>query len=174
MLDSNDLKRAVINAESVLKKIKNKNAIDERYPDVKMYLVFSSPRGQMGVNWSIETMLEGFPAMIVDDAIKLAVTAEFHKLQKLKHAQKNVKILDNGKNDIQTIMQTMESYALKLSYRDDVNIELRFESLRYELIWKLQKDELVDRTLTPQTRASIRVVIGTTGNLSRRTEVKNE
>ncbi|NLX23330.1 MAG: hypothetical protein GXY55_16890 [Phycisphaerae bacterium] len=31
----------------------------------------------------------------------------------------------------------------------------------YELIWKLQTDELVDRNLTPQTKASIRIVLGT-------------
>jgi len=34
-------------------------------------------------------------------------------------------------------------------------------NLEYDLIWKLQTDELVDRELTPQTKASIRIVLGT-------------
>ncbi|PIR20585.1 MAG: hypothetical protein COV45_05140 [Deltaproteobacteria bacterium CG11_big_fil_rev_8_21_14_0_20_47_16] len=52
-------------------------------------------------------------------------------------------------------------------YLDNVCIELRFTSLAYELIWLLQKDPLVDRALTPQTHASIRIVIGTVINLSK-------
>ena len=36
-----------------------------------------------------------------------------------------------------------------------------FQSLDYELIWKLQIDELVDVCRTPQTKASIKIVLGT-------------
>jgi len=39
-------------------------------------------------------------------------------------------------------------------------VELRFSELNYKLIWQLQTDELVDRQLTPQTKASIRIVLG--------------
>jgi hypothetical protein len=42
-----------------------------------------------------------------------------------------------------------------------VRVELRFDHLDYALIARLQADELVDRELTPQTRASIRIVLGT-------------
>jgi hypothetical protein len=46
-----------------------------------------------------------------------------------------------------------------------VQVEIRFDSLNYELIHVLQTDELVDRQLTPQTRASIRIVLGTLSGL---------
>lgn len=36
----------------------------------------------------------------------------------------------------------------------------------YEPISKLQSDELVDRELIPQTRASIRIVLGTLANFA--------
>ena len=39
-------------------------------------------------------------------------------------------------------------------------VEMRFSELNYKLIWQLQTDELVDRQLTPQTKASIRIVLG--------------
>lgn len=52
-------------------------------------------------------------------------------------------------------------------YLDNICIELRFTSLVYELIWLLQQDPLVDRALTPQTHASIRIVVGTVENLSK-------
>ena len=51
-------------------------------------------------------------------------------------------------------------------YLENVCIELRVSSLVYELSWLLQQDPLIDRDLTPQTHASIRIVIGTIGNLS--------
>jgi hypothetical protein len=35
------------------------------------------------------------------------------------------------------------------------------------LVWKLQADELVDRNLTPQTKASIRIVLGTLAHFER-------
>jgi hypothetical protein len=40
-------------------------------------------------------------------------------------------------------------------------VEIRFNDLTYDLVWKLQKDDLVDRDLTPQTKASICIVLGT-------------
>jgi len=47
-----------------------------------------------------------------------------------------------------------------------VHIEIRFKELKYdEVIWPLQQDPLVDRLRTPQTRASIRIVLGTIDEL---------
>jgi hypothetical protein len=42
--------------------------------------------------------------------------------------------------------------------------------LKYEQIFALQKHPLVDRDLTPQTHASIRIVLGTLKGLSERTD----
>lgn len=48
----------------------------------------------------------------------------------------------------------------------DCRIEIIWTDLDYDLIAELQKDPLVDQTLTPQTRASIRIVLGKIGNLT--------
>ena len=55
-----------------------------------------------------------------------------------------------------------------LSLEPGVFLELRFRKLDYPLIWKLQTDPLVDTNLTPQTQASIRIVLGTLADLVRR------
>ena len=48
-------------------------------------------------------------------------------------------------------------------YDEKTQIEIRFKDLNYDLIWKLQADDLIDRNLTPQTKASIQIVLGTLG-----------
>lgn len=52
-------------------------------------------------------------------------------------------------------------------YLENVCIELRFTSLVYELIWQLQRDPLIDCHLTPATKASVRIVVGTIGGLAK-------
>ncbi|HPO50056.1 MAG TPA: hypothetical protein PLO89_06985, partial [Spirochaetota bacterium] len=47
----------------------------------------------------------------------------------------------------------------EIEIKSDVNIELRFDILNYSLINKLRKDDLIDKELTPQTAASIRIVV---------------
>jgi len=53
----------------------------------------------------------------------------------------------------------------KLKYDEKCQIEIRFLDLKYDLVWKLQADDLIDRNLTPQTKASIRIVLGTLAQL---------
>lgn len=49
----------------------------------------------------------------------------------------------------------------KTPLNPDCEIVIIFEELDYDLIAELQKDPLIDRQLTPQMRASIRIVLGT-------------
>lgn len=49
----------------------------------------------------------------------------------------------------------------RLEVDGKTQVELRFGQLHYKTVWALQSDELVDRELTPQTRSSIRIVLGT-------------
>ena len=46
-------------------------------------------------------------------------------------------------------------------YDEKCQVEIRFNDLNYNLVWKLQVDDLIDRNLTPQTKASIQIVLGT-------------
>ena len=55
----------------------------------------------------------------------------------------------------------LKELAKALEFDGRVQVELRFHDLDYDLISQLQSDDLVDRELTPQTRASINIVLGT-------------
>ena len=46
-------------------------------------------------------------------------------------------------------------------YDEKTQVEIRFNDLKFDLVWKLQVDDLIDRNLTPQTKASIQIVLGT-------------
>lgn len=63
----------------------------------------------------------------------------------------------------------MDQLAPEFRYIEPCQVELRFHELKFDLIWKLQVDDCVDRDLTPQTRASIRIVLGTLASLSKQT-----
>ena len=55
----------------------------------------------------------------------------------------------------------------KVELRDDTFVEIRFDEKKanLSLIDELRKDELVSREHTPQTKASIRIVLGTLRDL---------
>ena len=71
-------------------------------------------------------------------------------------------------NDDETERLREQLYQLvsKLKYHGQCQVELRFNRLDYDLIWKLQVDELVDRDLSPQNKASIRIVLGRLARLA--------
>ena len=58
-------------------------------------------------------------------------------------------------------MKQLDQLAARLKYDAQCQIEIRFNDLNYDLAWKLQTDDLVDRDQTPQRKASIRIVLGT-------------
>jgi hypothetical protein len=53
----------------------------------------------------------------------------------------------------------------ELDIKEDTFIEIRFKDLVFDLVFALQKDPLVSKQYTPQTKASIRIVLGTVGDL---------
>ena len=118
------------------------------------YLVLSLPSGQTGVESSPAQILRNFPAMVIDDDTK---TSALNILSRLK-------ILDwkaiTGPEP-ERLKEQLDRLAPQLKYDEKCQVEIRFNDLTYDLIWKLQKDDLVDRDLTPQTKASICIVLGT-------------
>lgn len=110
--------------------------IREKHPKLKGYLVFASWLGQAEIETPIEGLVEHFPAMFVENENKRLMLKE-------KEQRTNPRIQQG------------------LLIASETRIEIRFKDLNYELIWRLQLDELIDRELTPQTKASIRIVLGT-------------
>jgi hypothetical protein len=125
--------------------------IRKKYPELKMYLVLSLPSGQAKIGSSPKEILKEFPALVLNDAAK-ALILDFLKKKESK---------DASDADKKRLKDQFENLADELGYDGNCQVEVRFDAFEYELLWQLQSDELVDRALTPQTRASIRIVLGT-------------
>jgi hypothetical protein len=50
---------------------------------------------------------------------------------------------------------------------EDTFVEIRFKALDYNIIDELRKDPIISLKHTPQTKASIRIVLGTLDELKR-------
>ena len=125
--------------------------IRKKHPGLKGYLVLSLAGGQTGVGSSAKEILKDCPALVVNDRAKASLVA-FLKTPEPKDASEAEKT---------RLREQYQQLAGELRFDGNHQVEIRFDNLNYELIWQLQSDELVDRELTPQTRASIRIVLGT-------------
>lgn len=161
MVTQEGKQHAVSVSEQILKKIKGE------FPELKPYLVFSSSHGQTFIGSSLSEILLDDPAMCMD-------TSELGEAKELARAMDKLKNNPNASQDPGKERTQLERKLTSLEpvivFNDDVQVELRFEALKYEQIFALQKHPLVDRDLTPQTRASIRIVLGTLKGLSERAD----
>ena len=124
--------------------------IRQKYPAIKAYLVYSSTAGQAMLGGSPAQILDEFPAMIFDDA---------NKTQALPLLERS-KIDSLPSKEKMRVNEELAKIGRLFKFDAQSQVELRFSELNYKLIWQLQTDELVDRQLTPQTKASIRIVLG--------------
>ena len=147
--------------------------LKKKYPEMKAYLVLSNRFGQCDLTISEKEIFHGFKESFVETKEKEDLAAAFHKVETIRKMagalafartktdqEKQKKQIEEFRakeeilnNDITVLLQTLE-------FRDDVNIEIRFKELDYPIIRSLQVDPLIDRELTPQVKASIRIIIG--------------
>ncbi len=111
----------------------------------------SLPVGQTGIASTPTEILNEFPEMVIDDVTK----ANLLNLRSRKTAAQA------NPEEERRMKQRIDQLAAQLKYDENCRVEIRFHDPDYDLIAKLQTDDLVDRQLTPQTRASIRIVLGT-------------
>lgn len=154
MLNYDQLQVAVAAARRQFELLKKK------YPNLKAHLVLSSPGGQIEIDSSPAHILDHFPAMIMDDA---------NKAQALK-LNEPLKLEIATGAEAAHLKKQLDQLSPKFKYDGTCQIEIRGSDLKYDLIWKLQTDDLVDRRLTPQTKASIRIVLGTLAHFERSSE----
>jgi hypothetical protein len=137
--------------------------LGKKYPELKAklphgkpisILVLSLPGGQTGIDSSPADILREFPAMVVDDSTK---TRALNLLSRLETSESEAATGPERER----LRQQLDQLAPQLKYDEKCQIEIRFNDLKFDLVWKLQVDDLVDRNLTPQTKASIRIVLGT-------------
>ncbi len=125
--------------------------VRQKYPHLKASLDLSLPAGQTGINSGPLQILNEFPATVIDDSAKAALLSLLSRQPEDK----------TSANPSRQTREQMDHLASQLKYDGKCQVELRFHELNYDLVWQLQADDLVDRNLTPQTRASIRIVLGT-------------
>jgi hypothetical protein len=151
----NELKIAVEKAGIIYKEIKDK------YPKLKSHLVFSLPAGQCMLTDDPLVILNEFHKMIEDDINKENCLIIYKELELLKKKKPDNEV---GKKriimNINLLTDDMDKIIDKLNFIDDVFIELRFDKLDYDIIYSLQTDPLISKEHTPQTHASIRIVLG--------------
>ena len=143
--------------------------IQKKYPDLKAYLVLSRPGGQTGIDSGPTQILNEFPEMVGDGRAKTRSLEILYRLKKLQKEDIQDDEADKVAKQKEQLRAQLDHLAPQLRYDENCQIEIRFKirlqttstSINYELIWKLQEDELVDRNLTPHTKASIRIVLGT-------------
>jgi hypothetical protein len=147
MLDSDQLKLVVEVYQERFGEIK------KEYQDLKAYLVFCMPPGQVELDATTRQILQQFPEMVVDGPAKkdaLKIVSEIRKAEK-----------QDKSAEADRLTKQLGDLVPRIRYDDNVRVEIRFKDLRFKLVWALQADELVNRDLTPQTKASIRIVLGT-------------
>lgn len=155
MLNLEQLRTAVAAA------IRQFESIQKKYPSLKAYLVLSMPSGQVEIGMPPAEILAIFRGMVIDDAAKAEGLELISRLKALKAQAEKGGETDQLKRQAAEAKQRLEELATHFKYDEKCQVEIRFKDLDYDLVWKLQADELVDRKLTPQTKASIRIVLGT-------------
>jgi hypothetical protein len=161
-----ELKTVADKANAIFKQLK------EKYRGLSGYLVFASNRGQCELTTDMNKILKEFPAMVVESRQKEKVFELIKAMTELETSKKSgdakgtaAQSSERAKTDLRTILN-------QLSLHEDILIEIRFKDpergfivANLDLIFVMQKDELVSRKHTPQTKASIRIVLGTLGEL---------
>ena len=158
------------------------NAMLEEYPVLKMdkhsdvkkaYLVFSTPYGQCEITDNPLPILKEFSAMISESEFKETGIKLLETIQGLEVELKNVargNIKEEIQKKIEKASHLLDVNLKKIEFKEDTFIEIRFERPILDLIFKMKKDPLVSQVHTPQSQASIRIVLGTLVELAERVE----
>ncbi len=159
----NDLAKPIAQAKNTLAALRGK------YPGLDAYLVFASPLGQASISDVSSELLNCFPDFFRDLPARKAALAVLSKLKKEQAMLGDLKAKARKIDDPHVIESAAKVAELtaklkpmtdELDIEESVQIELRFGELRLDLVKNIQSDPLVDQTLTPQSVASIRIVLG--------------
>ena len=119
--------------------------IRARYKPLGPDMVFASLYGQLPLDTEPDGVLREFPWMAVDNSAK-------SRALQLMPPQPPRPDKQSGRQKPEAGVTGLHHQLDKLTFRGDVNFELRFRNLKYELIWQLQQDPLIDRELTRRPR----------------------
>ena len=166
-----DLITAIDKAKSAFKTMMDN---DPELQELKGYLVLSSPHGQFQITDDpLETLriLKEFPTMISESEFKDKGIDLIQTIQGLEGELKNAawgKTKTEIQKKIENSSNLLNANLQKIEFQEDTFIEIRFQRPILDLIFKMQKNPFVSQVHTPQTKASIRIVLCTLGEISDR------
>ena len=152
-----DLSRVIENANRIFDEIKKK------FKGIRAYLVFSSPHGQSGITSNMQMIAEEFPEMVHDSIHKKGACALIQNIRSLKQEIDHTfaaKLKSDLNKEMDTAITELVKISENLRVKEDIFVEIRFNVLDYNIIDELRKYPLISLKYTPQTRASIRIVLG--------------
>lgn len=155
-MNVNELKAVMEKANDILEKLK------EKYHNLDGVLVFSSPYGQCELTIDGAEILNKYPQMIKDSRQK---EKGLHLLQKITEIESENKKNSGKQKSSEKFKHQLNELCFNLEISEDTFVEIRFKNGDLDLIFELQKDELISQEHTPQTKASIRIVLGTIKDL---------
>jgi hypothetical protein len=171
VMNKDDLNTVIENANSIFEEIRKKHT------GINGYLVFSSPYGQCEITSSISTIMEEFPEMVYDSIYKKKACEVVQGILKLREKIAHTFVRkakdDLGKkmdDHLKNLRQLAENSEVEVM--EDTFVEIRFNVLDYKIIDELRKDPIISLKHTPQSRASIRIVLGTLDELKRTDQEK--
>ena len=154
---------------TVLRALDQFTALRDKYPALAGDLVFSSPRGQCHMTRNVLEIFKTFPDMISDSPQKEKASGIVQSIVVLEKERKNATadVKDKTSEKIKKLTVEVNPLLDSLELRDDTFVEIRFDAKKVNLplIFELQKDELVSQEHTPQSKASVRIVLGTMRDL---------
>ena len=153
---------------------------DPGLKELKGYLVLSSPHGQLQITDDpLETLriLKEFSTMVSESKFKDKGIDLIETIQGLEIELKNA-ARGNTKAEIQQKIENasnlLNANFQKIEFKEDTFIEIRFKRPILDLIFKMQKNPFVSQVHTPQSKASIRIVLGTLGEISERNDLVDQ
>lgn len=149
------------NAQNIFRRLKSK------YPTLDAYIVVGTQYGQTEPVPDGFKFLEHIPSAFVDSLERKEALILYDTYKELSRRNRDLKnafiksLSDQCRDRLALLLSTME-------IMESVQLQLRFGDLDYDLISILQSDSLIDQALTPQSRGSIKIVLGTLSSLRRK------
>lgn len=153
---------AVDHANTLFKKIMGK------YDKLKGNLVFSSINGECDITTDPLEILRFFPNMVEDSDNKKFGLKLIEQIALLEKDKKDLS--QSIKDKIEKLSHDLNTFKESILFKKETYIEIRFSKQNIEQIFEMQKDPLVSQKDTPQSRASIRIVLGTLDELYKDSE----
>lgn len=145
--------------QSIAAAIRHFALVREKHTEMRAYLVISSHGRQVDIAQPLKQMIQEHPGLLVDGKAK----SEFLTFLRQTGTRKRT---PKWEKHIQKFY--FEELSAALEFDPSQQFELRFHHLDYPLIEKLQSDPLTNQTLTPKSKASIRIVLGTVGGFAKK------